>query len=345
MNNIEGKHEISLLKTNEHIRSFRNLSFQPSIETLNLSNNLFFDFIDFEPPERLKTLIMNDNPIVSFEGFPDNQTPNLEEISLINSPISKLVNFRALCLIVIGPQLKSINGIKVNRNDQNSALKYGIEMANNNSKTIRQLLICGWLPKKPVILEKSTFDSIWNTLESQKNDPFSLKTVSKLRIIGYSPAEIKNLLRKYFSPAKSENRFKRKNLDNNHMDPIETQIQKQQEIINALSVEIQFLRNGNKSFNAYNDMLNTIGAPLIKNAEIIGNYNIDKTNTEATDQSKSKKEEDYEELRNAAIDLIQESESIDDYELINQLSKAFLENEEEDIDDEEDIELSDEVSN
>ena len=96
------KQEISSIKTNAQIRSFHNLSFQSDIEYLNLSNNLFFDFIGFQPPKKLKALIMNDNPILSFEGFPEGETTNLEEISLINCPISKLGNFRSLCLIVIG---------------------------------------------------------------------------------------------------------------------------------------------------------------------------------------------------------------------------------------------------
>lgn len=342
MNNYELKHEISLLKTNEQIRSFKNLSFQDSIESLNLSNNLFFDFIDFKPPNRLKALILNDNPIISFEGFPDGQTPNLEEISLINCPISRMRNFRSLCIIAVGTQLKSINGVKITHNDLSSALKYGTELANNDSKTIRQLLIHGWLPKKPVILEKSTLDSIWNSLESRKNDPFSLKTVSKLRIIGYDKSEIKDVLRKYFSPS-SKSKFYKKNIpEKNESDPIESQVQKQQELINTLSVQIQSLRNGNKTFNAYDEMLKTIGAPLIKNAEIIINHDTIKTNSKTAGQSNLQNDDDYEELRKAAIDLIQEPETIDDYELIQKLSDIFFGNETDDLKDEYEVEENEE---
>ena len=47
-----------------------------------------------------------------------------------------------------------------------------------------------------------------------------------------------------------------------------SQVQKQQELINAMDAQLQALRNGNRNFNAYEDMLKTIGGPLLENAEI-----------------------------------------------------------------------------
>lgn len=334
------KREISIIKTNAKIRSLENISFQEGLESLNLSNNLIFDFEGLQKLEKLKTLIMDDNPIISFKGFPEDGTPNIEEVSFVNCPFSKLKNFKSLCVIVMGSQLKKINGNKVTRNDHANAMKYG------DLKAIRLLLIFGWIPQRPIVLQKNAIDSIWESLEKRKNDPFSLKAVSILRTIGYSKSEIKNIIRLHFSP--DDNYTQNKTKKNSSLmekdqapDSIEDQIQKQQELINVLSVQLQALRNGNKSFNAYDEMIKTIGAPLIENAKIIGymtvkrenkNSNLDSSQSKKFSTSELKGAEDYEELRKAAIDVMQEDEEIDDYDLIKKLKELIPEEDNQDED-------------
>lgn len=336
MNNLFSKYSaaqkygLTISKANAKIKTFADLTISPIIQGVNLSTNLITNFEGLQPHENLKTLILDNNPIVSFQGFPEKgKLPNLEYISLINCPISKLPNFRSLILALIGPALKTINGSEVTRNDLFLSLKY--------HESIVPFLTKGWIPRKPISITKDTFESINKISERQENDPFSLKAVSLLRTVGFTAIEIRSFLRRYFNPDSNLNDQRNINFypttrgRNNN-----SQVQKQQELINAMDAQLQALRNGNRNFNAYEDMLKTIGAPLIENAEIVHQMSkqFEENNEEQTETEKDNQQENtqttddpYEELRKAAIELIQEDENIDDSELIQKLYQLIDEEE------------------
>lgn len=98
------------------IKTFMDIKILRNIKNLDCSWNKIQDFENFVPGSKLETLIVDGNPILSFRNFP--QKNNLIHFSAINTPISTLPHFREICLLVIGPQLQSINGIDVTENEK-----------------------------------------------------------------------------------------------------------------------------------------------------------------------------------------------------------------------------------
>ncbi|OHT15585.1 hypothetical protein TRFO_42479 [Tritrichomonas foetus] len=125
------------------------------------------------------------------------------------------------------------------------------------------------------------------------------------------------------------------NLSKANPNTIEGQIEKQQEIINVMAAQLQALRNGNRTFNSYNEMVMKLGAPLLENAKIVGQEIARRANSANENSSQSEEatrkkleDEEYNELRGAAIEFIQESDDVTDDELIRKLAE-LLEGEEE----------------
>lgn len=196
-----------------------------------LNNNFLTDFTGLTNTNDLKSLSLINNPILTFIDFPS--TPELENIDLRNSPISELKNFRALCLIVAGAQLKTINGIDINRNDRNSANTYG------PIENVLPLLLHGWLPVKPILtiemINTKEYSDLIDDILKQEKDPFSLKATRILRIIGYSKSQIKRFIRHYLYPYNSAQLTDKFKLISRKYK----QIDKEQEIINILAYQIK----------------------------------------------------------------------------------------------------------
>lgn len=232
------KHDIVINKPNKYLYSFSDIEIPNGTQTLNLNNNFISDFTGLTNTNDLKKLTLVNNPILTFIDFPS--TPELENIDLTNTPISELRNFRALCLIVAGPQLKIINGIDVNRNDRNSANTYG------PIEKVLPLLLHGWLPVKPIltkeIINTKEYSNLIDNILKQEKDPFSLKATRILRVIGYSKSQIKSFIRHYLYPyqnsAQMTDKFKAISSKYNQID-------KEQEIINILAFQITSMNSGN----------------------------------------------------------------------------------------------------
>lgn len=109
--------EINL--SSREISSFTQFELPEITTSLNLSNNYIAEFIGFEPELRLETLILDDNPIVTFRYFPEKH--NIKHFSAIRSPITLLPNFRLITLLALGDSLETINGIRITPDERAAA--------------------------------------------------------------------------------------------------------------------------------------------------------------------------------------------------------------------------------
>jgi hypothetical protein len=78
---------------------------------INLSSNILTNFVGLTLFDHLTQLILDSNPIRSFQGCL--ALPKLGWLSLRNTPISRNINFKLMCLVAFGPSLISINNDKV----------------------------------------------------------------------------------------------------------------------------------------------------------------------------------------------------------------------------------------
>ena len=85
LNIVETK-ELSLVK--REIHSFSQIDIPTIITKLDVSSNSLTDFAGFEPTDNLTSLVMDDNPLVSFYSFPD--VSSIQNFSAKNTPLSKL---------------------------------------------------------------------------------------------------------------------------------------------------------------------------------------------------------------------------------------------------------------
>jgi hypothetical protein len=302
-----------------------------------VNDNLITDFIGLESLPRLHTLILDRNPIISLKGFPS--LPELTHLSMLGTPISELHNFRALALIVAGPQLKVLNGVDVTTNDRSGARALGCpgyeleaskivrppssierERASGLPDFTANLIVRGWIPRRPVFMpfegrsqdakeEKRTAaaDRVIRLVDRQENDPISLRMVRLLRTTQYDTSGIRRFLRNYFSPGEVAKK------DIKTESSMEAQIERQQAIIDVLAAQLQALRTGNSTINQYNEMLNSVAKILIKNSEKVRGYESGM--------------DDYDALRKSAIDYLGVDERTTDNELIKMLKNSGMDDE------------------
>ncbi|OHS94640.1 hypothetical protein TRFO_11032 [Tritrichomonas foetus] len=98
------------------ISSFKQLEIPEITTVLNLSNNFIADFSGFQPELRLDTLILDDNPLVTFRFLPE--VHNIRHFSAVRSPLTMLPNFRILAILAFGDHLETINGKPVTANEK-----------------------------------------------------------------------------------------------------------------------------------------------------------------------------------------------------------------------------------
>ena len=321
----KSKHETITIKQNttptmnlshQNLQSLIDINIPEGTEKLILIGNRFTDFIGFEVPDSITTLILDQNPILSFRGFP--KLPNLANLSLQGTPVSGLSNFRQIALACAGTQLRTLNGTTVSTIERTASLAYGDS---------QDMFAQGWLPKRPPTVQKgrsqTTSKRIMSILERQEGDPVTVRAVRVLRAQGADPAQIREFLRNHFAPAK-QTVVKQQKKQNS---AIEEQIQQQQKIINVMAAQLQALRTGNRTFNEYNAMVESAGALLLQNAEILANIEAGSPVPEATEEAKLKP--DYELLRAAVIEYLAADPGTPDHELISCLKELADDEEEE----------------
>lgn len=332
---------------------FMDVNIPEGTQQVILTGNRFVDFVGFKPVDSIESLNLDKCPILSFRGFP--MMPNLRSLSMIGTPIAGLRNFRVHALACCGPKLRFINGTEVTSNEKSAAAAFGDE------KLSHDLLIRGWIPKKPIAIQPDrptdltkpkgkkaapqalpAKQRVEKIVAAQDGDPVSVRAVRVLRAQGMDTSQIRLFLRKHFAPTKEKDdsgkaaKYKKK-----QESAIEAQIQHQQELINVMAAQLQALRTGNRTFNEYSEMIQSAGRALIENAEFLAKLE-GKT---GDDQEKNRKafKPDYALLRAAILEFLEADVSTSDRELINamnEIADSYDELEDEPVEQESDSDSS-----
>lgn len=138
--------KLSILKSGilelraKNITNFSEVQVPNIVNYLDFSNNKIVDFDSFAPHSGLNTLILDGNPILSFNGFPAQH--NISVFSCFDSPISKHPQFRILALFALGKTAKTINGENVTNDEllllSDEKLKTLIKNEKNNEKVFER---------------------------------------------------------------------------------------------------------------------------------------------------------------------------------------------------------------
>ena len=301
----------------QQITSFSEINCPNIVNYLDLSNNNITDFSSFWPSYQLKTLILDGNPILSFQNFP--QQHNIENISLLFTPISKHPNFRLLALFALGINLKVINGEDVTPEElkllSNNSLKSFFRSSDENSLLNRfsSLIRNGYIGEIfPKSLEKAEKDNI-----NQQYFPLSMKIMRLFRITKMDEIEKQNLFEQIFSNKKV------KTVKVKTPKIVNEQLKKQNVLIEYLQNELEQLKQVNKERDEqkqkktsiseeneekYNEILYEYGFLLNENDIKIEEFN-----------------EEKEKLRNIAkISLGRKDENLSDREIATFLTQKFL---------------------
>ena len=339
---------------NKNLNDIEDIFFEKSISILNLSGNSFIDFIMFDETflSNIKKLILDNNTILSFKGFPiKNQ---IEEISLENTPISNLNNFRILTLIAIGNHLKKINQVDITTIERSTALSYG------SLQETQKILHFGWLPKKSLyqndIISQKTINlqnktnynnkkSLYNLKDYKKtfkkninnnkeiikieenkieenNDPISVQIVRLLKIGGYSKENIISYLNNYFL---KKNEIKKEIKKDKKKDKFEEIILENEKKIYELFETIRSIKNESNQKDEYEKIVQEFGQNLIINNKIVNNEEI---NFDDFNKKEIIIENEEEILRNELIKYFNLNENISNSEIIKILlnNKIFIKN-------------------
>ena len=266
----------SFKATNQGLKSFDEVEIPEGTLFADFSNNHIIDFVGLQEIESLDNLVCDQNPIISFKGFPT--LPNLKTLSLNGSPLQSLPNFRVLAVLAAGMQLESVNGVQISSADKGTALSFG------DFEVAHSLIVRGWLPVRPAFLSKSS-----NKFSCPKDKKQMIKKMSKkygerhlqetstikkqtselseTKERTNQIAEMRKFIIDYYTPQtelqKPAKYPKRSSSD------IDAQIDAQQKLIDAMAVQLETLRNGNATFNNYNEMLTNVAQPLFDNAEVL----------------------------------------------------------------------------
>ena len=131
----EGKLDLSNLA----IDNLEGLKNQKTLKELYLNNAKITSFQTLPIQPCLKTIIADGSSVNCLSGL--SLQPRLSKISLINTPISKIDNFRIAVILEVGRRLSSINGVAITPKEKAQALSY--------PPIARTLVDCGWIPIYP----------------------------------------------------------------------------------------------------------------------------------------------------------------------------------------------------
>jgi hypothetical protein len=234
-------------RTFQAITSFSSVEIPSAASGLDLTGNLLVDFTGLQPTKYLQTLIVDNNPILSFRGFPDQ---SFHTFSAIDTPLSELPNFRHLAIIAIGPQLKTLNGVAVTAQERSdcstktlaSRIKEKVldseeadQGPQDRLKQLRESLRIGYLcagwPRR--------ISTVLDTAESQKEDPITVRILRVVRFAGKPQSAADPILERLFAPqlpkAKSGN-----------PQAVDEKLTKQEVLIEFMSTQIKELTDARK---------------------------------------------------------------------------------------------------
>jgi hypothetical protein len=329
-------HTVGFYHVNAGYRSFHNIQIPDNVQVVQLSDNLLIDFQGFEPIPSIQSIALDRNPLLSFRAFP--VLPELTSLSLIGSPLSELPNFRALAYVCAGPQLTLLNGTEITSADQANAAAYG-DLA-------RPLITRGWLPRKPISLRASVPSptrqrlvtsigvtspkravevkpKLLKVVEQHETDPISLQMVRCLREISCDTLQIRSFFRGYFTPYEKP---RPEHVPEKVETPADVQVLKQRQIIEALAVQVQALRTGNRLFKQYNELVLRVASPLLDNADWVRSVEKGEKQVKAKEK---KVVSDYGALRDAVITYLDAEPDTPDRDLLSQLNEIAVDEEEE----------------
>jgi hypothetical protein len=133
--------------------------------------------------------------------------------------------------------------------------------------------------------------------------------VRVLRAVGRTNHSIRQSLRSYFAPPAPP-----PPAPHGGRPLAEQQLENQTSLINALATELVVLRTGNHAMAQYEEMIRTIGAPLVQNADDL--ERLERRETAVREAPA------YAELRAAVLDFLEAREDADDEELIALLNEV-----------------------
>lgn len=282
--------------SNREISSFTQIEIPEIATSLNLSNNYIAEFAGFIPEPSLETLILDDNPIVTFRNFPENN--NIRHFSALRAPITLLPNFRFLTLLAIGDGLESINGVDVTLNEKaavsgqklfdffsRKAITKGSE---NEYKEIKNLMSSllkqGWigdsLPRNLTSAEKKA--------EEAESDPITVLGVRLFNIVHSDEETMILFFRQHMSPSHKiiiappridEKLEQQQNLiafmqdqlnelKKEHQDQVQ-KLQKTTTYKSKVQREKELEELEESTLNAYNEVVRRAAPELIENSRII----------------------------------------------------------------------------
>ncbi|EAY12199.1 hypothetical protein TVAG_004050 [Trichomonas vaginalis G3] len=233
--------------SNMRLRDLNDIEIPDAAISFDASNNLLTDFTGFEPKGNIRGVVFDNNPLVSFRNFPRNT--NITSFSAAGSPLSMLPNFRQLAILVLGPKIEIINGIKVTPNEFSEvsaktlatyykggdANKMPQQELNMYVESFTDALINGWIyAGLPRSLNQLDVDAT-----RQQNDPLSVRVVRILTILRWKDEDIIQFIDNIFNetPAQKSKQKKSKS------DFLDEQLQKQRDIIQMMKEELQSLQH------------------------------------------------------------------------------------------------------
>lgn len=229
------------------LRDLNGVEIPDAAISFDASNNLLTDFTGFAPKENIRGVVFDNNPLVSFKNFPKNT--NITSFSASGSPLSMLPNYRQLVILVIGPKIEFINGIKVTPNELSAvsaktiatyykgteANKMPQDELNTYIENFTDALMNGYIfTSLPRSLNQLDQDSA-----RQQDDPLSVRIVRVLTILRWRDEDIVQFIDSLFN----ENRAQKSKQRKSKNDYLDEQLQKQRDIIQLMKDELQSLQH------------------------------------------------------------------------------------------------------
>ena len=303
----------------KNINSFIDIEVPNIISYLDVSNNKITDFFGFTPPSHLNTLILDGNPILSFQNFPIQH--QIQSISCFQTPISQHPHFRLLALFALGSKLKRINEVDVTTEEliflSDEKLKSFIKSGNTNSLMSRfsSIIRSGWIGNFfPISLDEAEKE----TIKSQ-NYPISMKIMKLAKILKLDENNKKYIFEVVFS---DKNRVKTVKPPKSIMD----KLKKQQMMIEYLQTELDDLKKEKKK----EDMKIVEQKEISKEneekyEEIIDEFGFILNENESKVEQTREERDQLRELAKLSIGR-KKSDKLSDKELASLLTKKFLHN-------------------
>ncbi|EAY12690.1 Leucine Rich Repeat family protein [Trichomonas vaginalis G3] len=376
INDLELNEKIVTLDLSDNkLTDFLDFPENSNIETLILDRNPLLSFKGFPKMEKLTNLSLFETPLAKLSNFralayiaAGPQLKILNGTEITKADISNAHTYGdpqyTINLVTQGwlPKRPSYtNDMKPISIREETGKSKKKTPAKQNTPTTKKSLVARATMKKEETFKKqkeqvdgNQLTRMLNILDSQKNDPLSVRAVRILRSIGVPRDEIKQFLKNYFSPVvhqKKQPKVKKPQVDPNSL---EGQIEKQKETIHLLATQLCTIRSQNRNFVMYEEMINEIAGPLFENARIVEEelardekgltesyISQQRNNTsiqpqiQQVDQRMDQPKDLYVDLRKTLIEYLKTTPEKNDNELIELLNDLDDVDEEEDIEEEE----------